>query len=454
MKKRVFFLLLAAMMMPLAMNAQHNASVHIDSTINACVSYTWPVDGTTYTTSGVHTAIQGDTLYILDLTISPEYNETITTPIQGGCTYTWGDSVYTTAGVHTQTFQSINGCDSTVTITLALTSVASKEYNITACESYIWKGDTLTTSGTTVLTDNTSIYCDSLLTLNLTIINPEQKNYDTTIVACERTRFRFSPQSAWTTITEDGYIMTSDTYSHSTTSARNLFHPRTVERCYDSLVTIHFNIKHNSTTNITDRACDSYTYTLNNVDYVYNFSKIDTLTGPKAANGCDSLIILNLTINKTPKVYITGDLRVTPGSDATLNANSNQNVTYTWSNGQTTESITIPNVQSNIDVWLKGKNTATNCEDTAHVTIMANVAIENVDDDMLKVYPNPTSAQININSAETIKNVSIYNLNGQQALNAGNANTIDLGSLNNGTYVVRIEMQNGSVSTRTIVLFK
>ncbi len=454
MKKRVFFLLLAAMMMPLAMNAQHNVSVHIDSTINACVSYTWPVDGITYTTSGVHTAIQGDTLYILDLTISPEYNETITTPVQGGCTYTWGDSVYTNAGVHTQTFQSINGCDSTVTITLALTTTASKDYTVTACESYIWKGDTLTTSGTTSYTDTTNVYCDSLLTLNLTIITPEQKNYDTTIVACEKTRFRFSPQSPWTTITQDGYTLTSDTYSHSTTSARNLFHPRTVERCYDSLVTIHFNIKRKSVTNITDRACDSYTYTLNGVDYVYNYSKLDTLTGPKAANGCDSLIVLNLTINKTPEVYITGDLRVTPGSDATLNANSDQNVNYTWSNGQTTESITITNVQGNVDVWLKGKNPSTNCENTAHVTVMANVAIEDVNDDMLNVYPNPTSAQININSTEALKNVSIYNLAGQQVLNAGNASTINLGNLNNGTYVVRIEMQNGSVSTRTIVLSK
>ena len=85
---------------------------------------------------------------------------------------------------------------------------------------------------------------------------------------------------------------------------------------------------------------------------------------------------------------------------------------------------------------------------------MANVAIEDVNDDMLNVYPNPTSAQININSTEALKNVSIYSLTGQQVLNAGNANTIDLGNLNNGTYVVRIDMQNGSVSTRTIVLSK
>ena len=454
MKKRVFFLLLAALMMPLAMNAQHNASIHVDSTINACESYTWSIDGVTYTTSGVHTAIIGDTLYILDLTINPEYNITVPTPVQGGCTFNWGDSVYTVGGSHTQTFQSVNGCDSTVTITLNLTTSASKTYTVTACESYIWKNDTLTTTGITNITDTSNALCDSLLTLDLTIIPPEVKSYDSTIVACERTRFRWAPTSSWITVTTDGYTITSDEYSHSTANARNLFHPRTLERCYDSTVTLHFNIKHNSTFSLTDRGCDSYTfnYDTNYVTYIY--SKIDTINGLKAANGCDSLIILNITINHTPEVYITGDLRVAPGSNATLYANSDQNVAYTWSNGSTDESITLTNVQANTEVSLNGRNNSTGCENTAYVTVMANLAIENVNDDMLQLYPNPTTAQVNINSTEALKNVSVFNMNGQQVINAGNASTVDLGALTNGVYVVRIEMQNGTVATRTVVLSK
>ena len=43
---------------------------------------------------------------------------------------------------------------------------------------------------------------------------------------------------------------------------------------------------------------------------------------------------------------------------------------------------------------------------------------------------------------------------GQQVINAGITNVVDLGSLNNGTYVVRIEMQNGTVATRTVILSK
>lgn len=454
MKKRVFFLLLAAMMMPLAMNAQDNASVHIDSTINACESYTWSVNGQTYTVSGVHTAIVGDTLYILDLTINPTYNITVTTPVQGGCTYTWGDSVYTTAGQHTQTFQSVNNCDSTVTITLALATSATKSYTVTACESYIWKGDTLTTTGVVNYTDTTNIQCDSLLTLNLTIIAPDQRNYDSTIVACEKTRFRFSPSVPWTTVTQDGYVITSESYSQSSVAARNLFHPRTVERCYDSLVTITFNIRQRSITNITDNSCDSYSFTVNDEEHIYTYSTIDTINADLAANGCDSLVIVNITINRTPDVYITGDLRVTPGSSATLYANSNQNVNYSWSNGQTTESITIPNVTGNVDVSLTGTNASTGCANTAHVTVMANAAIDAVNDGIMSIYPNPTSAKVTINSAESLKSVSVFNMTGQQVINADNANTVDLSKLNNGAYVIRVEMENGTVATRTVVLSK
>ena len=163
---------------------------------------------------------------------------------------------------------------------------------------------------------------------------------------------------------------------------------------------------------------------------------------------------MNVTINKTPEVYISGDLRVAPGSNATLYANSNQTVNYTWSNGSTAESITLTNVQANTEVSLNGKNVSTGCESTSHVTIMANLAIDGVNDEMLQIYPNPTTAQININSTESLKNVSIFNLMGQQVINAGTANVIDLGNLNNGSYVVRIEMNNGTVATRTVVLSK
>ena len=456
MKKRVFFLLLAAIMMPLAMNAQHNASVHIDTTISACVSYTWPVNGTVYTTSGIETALVGDTLYILDLTINPVYNEVITTPIDGGCTFTWGDSVYHTGGTHTQTFQSVAGCDSTVTINLNLATTASRTYSATACESYTWKGTTYSTTGYQVINiiDSTSTPgCDSMLTLQLTVIAPIQSTYDTLVVACERARFRFFPSASIITVTQDGTVITSESLTGA--AANNIFHPRSITKCMDSIVTVTFNIRNKVFTNLTERACDNFSITVNDSVYEYMFSIVDTLKAGKAANGCDSLVRLNLTVNVTPVVTISGDLRVTPGSNATLSANSNQSpMTYLWSTGETSETITINNVQSNTDVSLTGTNTSTTCQRTSTVTVMANAAINDADDASLVIYPNPTNSTINIEAASSVRQIAIYNVMGQEVMHARSVQSLDLSMLESGRYIVRIETENGTVSTRSIILNK
>ena len=459
MKKRLFFLLLAAMMMPLAMNAQHNASVHIDTTIDACVSYIWPVNGVTYTASGAYTAIVGDTLYILDLNIHPQYTIMISTPIAGGCTYQWGDSTLTTSGLHTQTFKSVDNCDSIVTINLNLTGTATKLYTVTACDSLVWKGDTLRTTGMTMITDTTNPACDSLLTMDLTIIQHTQKTYDTVVTACNRTRFRFSASQSWTTVTVDGTVMTSEAYGN-TTAGRRIMHPRTVEKCYDSLVTVTFNIKSYGINNVIARECDEFTFTVNDsTEKYYTYNALDTVTLTKeAANGCDSLIILDVKIVSSPVVSIEGDLRVKPGSDAVLRGKCDKtNANFLWSNGSTKDSIVLTNVTGNVDVYLTASSTSQGiqCASTTYVTVMANLlGLDDVNSDILNVYPNPTCAKINISTAETIKNVSVFNMMGQQVINANTANEVDLSTLTNGNYVVRIELANGKVSTRTVVLSK
>ena len=116
--------------------------------------------------------------------------------------------------------------------------------------------------------------------------------------------------------------------------------------------------------------------------------------------------------------------------------------------------ITLTNLSGNQDVTLNAKNNGTGCEGTAYVTIRANVSIENVEDAEMAVYPNPTSAFVNITTNENVKNVSIYNVMGQQVMSVNGSKVIDLRSLNNGTYVMRVQLENGVVATRTILLSK
>lgn len=468
MKKRLFLLLMAALL-PMGLMAQHKSSVHIDSTVNACTSYYWSVSGETYTESGVQTAVVGDTLFILDLSIHPVYNITIPETLQGGCTFSWGDSIYITEGTKTQTFKTVDNCDSTVTINLALSGQAVKGYTITACENYTWKNEA---GNDSVFTESTVYYreehdttwnsthdtvisvCDSLLTLNLTVIQPEQKSHDTVVSACEYLYFNFHPSQPAFMINRDTVINSDLTgFPLTDNRGRNTFHPRTVTKCFDSVVLAHITIKHKVYNNYNAKGCGSYTFETSDTSIVYTYTQRDSINWGKAANGCDSISLVNITINDSPVVYISGDLRINPNQTSTLYAHCDQNVTYTWDYNNSHDSvITTEPLTANTDIRLTAYNNTTECQSDANVTILVTTeGIDGVEGSLLKIYPNPTTDIVNISADKAISNVTVYNLNGQQVKNINNSNSVDMRNLSNGNYVLRIELEDGSVATSTIV---
>ena len=448
--------MLLVAMMPFAMQAQHYASTHIDTTVKACGSYTWNVTNQTYDSTGAYVAFTGDTLWILDLTVYPVYNDTLPMSVNGGCTYTWGNQTYNTPGYHSQTFRSSKNCDSTVTVDVVINSAASVTYYDTVCEMRIWKGDTLTTSGTynkNIPTSVSNTGCDSVLTLNLVVIQPEQKWGDTIVSSCYKIiGYMWDANSMEFPEILTSYDTTSELY---TLGNKTMYHPRTVARCFDTNFTVHFVVKPRGLYEINPVSCDSYTLVVGSSTYEYTFSRPDTITLKKAAaNGCDSLIVVNVTINPTPVVTITGDTRVAKGESATLIGSSNQTVNYLWSTGETTETIVTEPLYSNKDYFLVGTNPSTGCQMTTYVTVLANDGINGAEEDNITIYPNPTTAMLNIAAAESVKSIAIFNIAGQQMMSVHDTQTIDLRSLSNGTYVVRIELANGAISTRTIVLSK
>jgi len=89
--------------------------------ISICDSYTWSVNGTTYTSSGTYTFVDGCQTETLQLTITPS---TSNSTFAIACdTYTWSvnGNVYTTSGTYT----AVVGCS---TETLILTVTASMVY--------------------------------------------------------------------------------------------------------------------------------------------------------------------------------------------------------------------------------------------------------------------------------------------------------------------------------------
>ena len=87
----------------------------------------------------------------------------------------------------------------------------------------------------------------------------------------------------------------------------------------------------------------------------------------------------------------------------------------------------------------------------------AEVGLSTEEMDMTKVYPNPTQHTLNIQLPSSINsaNVIITDASGRNVYNAeltGNTQSIDVSSLNQGLYFVKIN--NGAMSTTKKVMIK
>ena len=293
----------------------NNATNGID-TQTACGSYTW-IDGFVYTSNNntaTHTIPNGakngcDSIVTLNLTVNQQKHYLYSKEICQGDSYPFGGKNLTENGLYRDTIVASNGCDSIITVNLTVTNT---KYGIdvkTACNNYTWiNGVTYTSSTNTPTHTLTSAAgCDSIVTLNLTINNTKY-GIDTK-TAC----------NSYTWINGVTYTSSTNTPTHTLTSTAGC----------DSIVTLNLTVKSITYGTDTKVACNSYTW-INGVTYTSSTNTpTHTLT---SVAGCDSIVTLNLTI--TNKTYGT-DTKITCGSYTWING-----VTYTSNNNTATHTIT------------------------------------------------------------------------------------------------------------------
>jgi len=126
-------------------NVVVNPSSNNTTTQSACDSYTWSVNGTTYTQSGTYTSVNGCATETLVLTITPSTNNTTTVSECDSYTWSVNGTTYTQSGTYT----SVNGC-ATETLVLTITPSTNNTTTVSECDSYTWSvnGTTYTQSGT------------------------------------------------------------------------------------------------------------------------------------------------------------------------------------------------------------------------------------------------------------------------------------------------------------------
>jgi uncharacterized delta-60 repeat protein len=247
-------------------------------TVNSCGSYTW-IDGNTYTSNNstatyVFPDANGcDSTVTLNLTISTATTSSVS---EVSCdSYTWpqNGTTYTTSGQYYDTIPNAGGCDSIITLDLTINVSTSSSIAEVACGSYIWlqNGMTYTTTGQYFDTIPNANGCDSIITLDLTINTATTSSV--TESACDSYTW---PQNGVTYTVSGQYF---DTIPNA-------------NGC-DSVIVLNFDILIPTSATETISSPGSYTWPINGETYTASGSYIDTI--PNAA-GCDSIITLNLSI--------------------------------------------------------------------------------------------------------------------------------------------------------------
>ena len=154
--------------------------------------------------------------------------------------------------------------------------ILQSDTTATACESFDWYEHTnLTQSGdyTHTLPSANAEGCDSVITLHLTILRSTY--LDLTVTACEEYRWE---------VTNITYEESGD-YVYVTGNAAGC----------DSIVTLHLTINQPSIVNVEATVDSAYTWEVTGETYTSSGVYSHTIYGG-AENGCDSTIILTLTI--------------------------------------------------------------------------------------------------------------------------------------------------------------
>jgi hypothetical protein len=151
-------------------------------------------------------------------------------------------------------------------------------------------------------------------------------------------------------------------------------------------------------------ACGSFTW-INGRKYTTSNDTATFVIVDGSANGCDSIITLNLTIKSVSDIS-------TSTTGVTIKAN-NLTATYRWLDCNENYTVIAGQIGSSFTAAVNGSYavelTENGCVDTSNCVNIANVGIvENTYGDFLKVYPNPTIGNFTIDLGDVYKNTVVF----------------------------------------------
>lgn len=192
--------------------------------------------------------------------------------------------------------------------------------------------------------------------------------------------------------------------------------------------------------------CDtSFTW----IDGVTYFANNNTATHVLMnAGGCDSIITLNLTIT----AINTG---VTQANETLTSQETG--ATYQWIDcndnspiaGATNASFTATSNGS-----YAVKVTKSSCTETSTCYSVTTLGVENLSAKSYKLYPNPVTDVLKIESQENVQQVSLYSITGQLLITItpqSNMIEVDVAPFVSGIYILKIQNNNGNIIINRVV---
>ncbi|MBO4655636.1 MAG: fibrobacter succinogenes major paralogous domain-containing protein, partial [Bacteroidales bacterium] len=254
-----------------------NPKTYGDTIAVACESFTW--HGVTYTTTPLinptYTMVGGnkygcDSIVTLKLTVNHPVHTA--TSVAAYDSYTWHGTPYTTSGTYTYSHLDEHDCTQVDTLHLIIDISSINEFSAVECISYKWNDSIYKVSGDYQQTLKNIHGLDSVVTLHLIINNPAHEAES--IIACDKYTWH-----------ENTYTVSGD-YQYSHTDANGCL----------QVDTLHLTINHSNSGIDEQVACDSYKWIDGNIYTESTNTPTYTLTN---SEGCDSVVTLHLTINKT-----------------------------------------------------------------------------------------------------------------------------------------------------------
>jgi gliding motility-associated-like protein len=261
-----------------------------------------------------------------------------------------GDSVYlqgawqSTQGIYNDTLNTVFGCDSIISTQLSILPTSSSNINYSLCsgDSIYLNGSWQTTSGTYYDTLSNSLGCDSIIIANVQFTNTIINNNNLSI--CQG----------------DSILINGIYYNNNVT----LYDTASSSSGCDSVTITNLNVIPSQIYTDSIFICNGDSIqifgTWQNTAGTYT----DTLT---AFNGCDSILIVHLSLTSKPNAIITGNDTICYGESTTLTASGGNS--YVWSTGDSSSSVSVtPLTNTNYSVVVFNNS----CTDTAQITVYVN----------------------------------------------------------------------------------